>query len=259
MDAYVQVIRKASAIRKDVDPDLEPASAPMAFVASTSRIGPRTIVQWDDDIEEIVPETCASSSPQKRSTPRSTRAAAARDTAKLLRTLKDASNPITHSDLRERSDHVWSAAAGHQRSEDQPRITMGDIESRNQKLKEQRNARREVATSDVLKGVRAYLGFCETDTDIEMKRKIVEAGGSVTFSETSATHVISSQWLSGSKTQKFFTVKKRTKLHVVNPMWVTDSIEKGKRQPEWKYRQVENETQNRTMDRYFIRKSSEKK
>jgi len=53
------------------------------------------------------------------------------------------------------------------------------------------------------------------------------------YTAGSATHIITSQQLSGSKTHKILTTK--TKVQVVRPEWVTDSIASGKRKPEREY------------------------
>ena len=110
-----------------------------------------------------------------------------------MRTLSDESNPITHSNIYERSgmpmqttstvdvlhlpDTVVSAAAGHQRGERRGR---GDgkqyFEDRNKKLHLQRN--QEQSSSGVLRNIRVYIGgYLSGTTDIEMKRIIALAGG----------------------------------------------------------------------------------
>ena len=56
------------------------------------------------------------------------------------------------------------------------------FESRNQKLAEQEKEKgsyKEDKTG-VLRGIRVYLGFCDTNTDIELKREIAQAGGATT-------------------------------------------------------------------------------
>jgi len=114
-----------------------------------------------------------------------------------MRTLSDESNPITHSNIYERSgmlererqavsvlhppDTVVSAATGHQRGERRGR---GDgkqyFEDRNKKLHLQRN--QEQSSSGVLRSVRVYIGgYLSGTTDIEMKRIISLAGGTTLY------------------------------------------------------------------------------
>ncbi|KAG8845697.1 hypothetical protein FRB96_002291 [Tulasnella sp. 330] len=171
-----------------------------------------------------------------------TRVSATKQTTQILRSLKNASNPITHSSLADRS--------GHEKSE-KNRIS-SYFETRRNKLSEQEVSKREGgSTSNVLKGVRVYLGFCDSDTDIEMRRIVSLAGGISTYTESSATHIVTSQWLSGKKTQKFMTSSRRIKIHVVSPDWIHDSIEQGKRQSEWKYRKMETGVQRSVLDGYI--------
>ena len=49
------------------------------------------------------------------------------------------------------------------------------------------------------------------------------------------THILTSQQLSGSKTHRILTTKMRTKVHVVKPEWVLDSVRAGKRKLEQEY------------------------
>lgn len=67
--------------------------------------------------------------------------------------------------------------------------------------------------------------------------------GSSRYNQSSATHIITSQWLSGSKTHKLLNGRARNKVQVVSPQWLTDSLEKGKRQSEWRYTKAESGTQ----------------
>ncbi|KIJ70093.1 hypothetical protein HYDPIDRAFT_35527 [Hydnomerulius pinastri MD-312] len=157
-------------------------------------------------------------------------------TKHLLKTLADESNPITHSNIYERSDTVVSAATGHQRGEG--RTPGGDssktyFEDRNRKLALQREKE---PTKGVLSNVRVYInGYLSGTTDIEMKRTIALAGGTTILMPSGATHILTSQQPSGSKTHKFLTTKSRHSVHVVRPEWVTDSIKAGKRLQESQY------------------------
>lgn len=67
--------------------------------------------------------------------------------------------------------------------------------------------------------------------------------------------VVTSQWLSGKKIHKFMTTNKKIKVHVVSPAWVHNSIEKEKRQSEWKYRQMESGVQRSVLDGHVKVKS----
>ncbi|EEB96322.1 hypothetical protein MPER_04562, partial [Moniliophthora perniciosa FA553] len=88
----------------------------------------------------------------------------------------------------------------------------------------------------VLHNVRANIdGFLDNTTDIEMKRIVIEAGGQILATASGATHILTSQPLSGSKTHKILTKKARIHVHVVRPQWIFDSIEAGKRRPEREY------------------------
>ncbi|KAH9179814.1 hypothetical protein EDB89DRAFT_1835790, partial [Lactarius sanguifluus] len=159
-------------------------------------------------------------------------------TRHLLQTLTEDSNPITHSDIGLRSGqfsysvrhHVVSLATGHQKP-DGPSHRRVCVKERNAKLRDQR----EEATSNVLNNTSIYInGYLRGTTDIEMKRVITEAGGQVLRSASNATHIVSSQPLSGSKTQNLLS--SRTKRYVVKPEWVMDSISAGRRLREESYK-----------------------
>ncbi|KAF9261442.1 hypothetical protein L218DRAFT_870004 [Marasmius fiardii PR-910] len=164
----------------------------------------------------------------------------------LLNTLHNEANPITHSDIGLRSDHVVSMAGGHQHSEGRPRRVY--FEDRNRKLAEQAEIiAKSTSTSDTepkaLRGVRVYInGYLAGTTDIEMKRIVMEAGGSILSSASGATHVLTSQTLSGSKTHKILTKKSKSVIHVVKPEWVFDSIRAGKRRPGREYGVIKDTT-----------------
>jgi len=49
------------------------------------------------------------------------------------------------------------------------------------------------------------------------------------------THIVTSQWMSGSKTHRLLTTNMRNNPYIVRPEWVFESIAKGKRQPERTY------------------------
>ncbi|KAF4604988.1 hypothetical protein EYR40_003771 [Pleurotus pulmonarius] len=157
----------------------------------------------------------------------------------VLSTLSDKSNPVTHSDIYERTEHIVSAATGHQRGDGRangPQKTY--FEHRTKKLSEQKVAAAGNASSEpqVMRNVRVYInGYLSDTTDIEMKRIVVRAGGDVLLTPSGATHILTSQQLSGSKTHKLLTAKSRNHVHVVKPEWVTDSIKTGKKLKEMDY------------------------
>ncbi|KAF9055531.1 hypothetical protein BDZ89DRAFT_1088102 [Hymenopellis radicata] len=155
----------------------------------------------------------------------------------LLNTLPHESNPLTHSDLYERSDHVVSLSTGHQVADGRTPGSHPDyIQLRGKKLEVQRQVSADVKNdgSRILRNTRIYInGFLADTTDIEMKRIITQAGGQVLMTPSGATHILTSQGLSGSKTHKLLTSKKP--VHVVKPEWVTDSIDAGKRLSERPY------------------------
>ncbi|KAH0839912.1 hypothetical protein J3R83DRAFT_864 [Lanmaoa asiatica] len=103
-------------------------------------------------------------------------------TKHLLNTLSDNSNPITHSNIYERSDTVVSATTGHQRGEGRTphgvsaKAYFGD---RSRKLSLQR---REESPKGVLSNVRVYIdGYLSGTTDIEIRRIIAQAGGTTLY------------------------------------------------------------------------------
>ncbi|TDL30004.1 hypothetical protein BD410DRAFT_680361, partial [Rickenella mellea] len=153
----------------------------------------------------------------------------------LLSNLKEKWNPITHSDLAQRSDVVHSSTSGHQRGERRARHIERDFtEDLKKKRKEQTSEIDKM--SGVLSGTNVYIGgYLEDTTDIEMKRILTAAGSRVLNAASGATHILTSQQLSGSKTHKILTGKSRIHVHVVKPEWVTDSISAGKRLSEHKY------------------------
>ncbi|TBU32895.1 hypothetical protein BD311DRAFT_785510 [Dichomitus squalens] len=152
-------------------------------------------------------------------------------TKHVLNTLKDESNPITHSNIYLRTDHICSAATGHQRSDGRgPRKSY--MEVRRDKLAKQLPE----TSTEVLRNVRVYInGYLDNTTDIEMKRIVTLAGGQVMHTASGATHILTSQQLSGAKTHKLLTTKSKGIVHVVRPEWVTDSIDAGKRLSEKDY------------------------
>ncbi|KAH9482385.1 DNA repair protein REV1 [Psilocybe cubensis] len=153
----------------------------------------------------------------------------------LLTTLSDVSNPITHSNIYERTVHIVSCSTGHQVSEGR-RHHVGYTASRTKKLQAQRDNEKAGTEVGVLKNTRIYIGgYLENSTDIEMKRLIVQAGGEVVHSASNCTHIVTSRGLSGSKTDRILTRKGKNNVYVVKPEWVLDSIAIGKRRSERTY------------------------
>ncbi|KAF9076801.1 hypothetical protein BDP27DRAFT_1413949 [Rhodocollybia butyracea] len=160
----------------------------------------------------------------------------------LLKTLKEESNPITHSDLYERTEHLVSMSSGHQVSEGRKNHRLYHDE-RNHKLAAQKETTTASEQPQILLNVKVYIdGFLKDTTDIEMKRVVTMAGGKILYSASGATHILSSQPLNGSKTHKLLTKKSRLTVHVVKPEWVFDSIKTGKRRPEREYTVLKDST-----------------
>ncbi|KAA1466316.1 hypothetical protein DENSPDRAFT_768411, partial [Dentipellis sp. KUC8613] len=95
----------------------------------------------------------------------------------------------------------------------------------------------------ILQNVRVYInGYLRDTTDIEMKRRVIEAGGRVMYTAAGATHILTSQQLNGGKTHKLLSSRTPSKVSVVRPEWVLDSILAGKRLPERQYHVVRDES-----------------
>ncbi|KAJ7276544.1 hypothetical protein B0H12DRAFT_1085889 [Mycena haematopus] len=156
----------------------------------------------------------------------------------LLSTLADESNPITHSDSGDNQMYCFSTSTGHQVSEGSGN-RRSYLERSAQKIGVQRAAAKETGPqqSQVLVNVKCYIsGYLENTTDMEMKRIIISAGGKVLSGASQATHIITSQHMSGSKTHHILNAKSKSRVpHVVKPEWVTDSIEAGRRRSEREY------------------------
>ncbi|KAF9451643.1 hypothetical protein P691DRAFT_796463 [Macrolepiota fuliginosa MF-IS2] len=152
----------------------------------------------------------------------------------LLRSLTSKHNPITHSDAGDRADRVVSISTGHQVNEERINRRLY-LEDREKKLGAQPGHHSSDSTG-VLRSVRVYLsGYLKDTTELEMKRIISEAGGETVLVPSRCTHIVTSQWLSGSKTHRLLATKMRNKPYVVRPEWIFESITKNKRQPERTY------------------------
>jgi len=167
----------------------------------------------------------------------------------LLSTLSDQDNPITKSDISESSIYVFSTATGHQVSEGRTDRRLY-LEDRARKITAQSSEAAEQEQPPILVNVRCYInGFLAGTTDLEMKRLIISAGGKVLPTANNATHILTSQHLSGSKTDHILKSKSRSRVpHVVKPEWVTDSIAAGKRRPEREYSVIKNSTTKSLFD-----------
>jgi hypothetical protein len=83
------------------------------------------------------------------------------------------------------------------------------------------------------------VGFCPSLTSTSHHRRAPSAA---------TTHIITSQQLSGSKTQKILSSKSTKRVHVVNPNWIFDSIDAGRRMPERQYLIIKDKTTNTLKD-----------
>ncbi|KIY74126.1 hypothetical protein CYLTODRAFT_364485 [Cylindrobasidium torrendii FP15055 ss-10] len=167
-------------------------------------------------------------------------------TGLLLHNLSNEANPLTHSDLYERSDHAISTSTGHQVADGAGGSAPGYWEQRTRKLAVQReDAATDTHTHEVvpqvLRHTRIYInGYLDGTTDIEMKRIVTEAGGQILMTKSTATHILTSMPLNASKMQQSLSAKKPA--YVVTPEWVFDSIKAGKRKPERVYSIMKSKT-----------------
>ncbi|KAG8923685.1 hypothetical protein FRC01_012476 [Tulasnella sp. 417] len=187
MNAYVKVLKSSNVQPVKCQPNAS-ASASRSVRANPDQNTPPVDVKGkgkaieisddedEDEIVEIPPPRPTTSTRLS-----SSRVVAAKQTKHLLKTLKDVANPITHSSAEQRYDYVSSCCTGHERRDgDHPG---GYHASRSRKLMDQEKAKGVGAReerSTVMKGVRAYFGFCDDNTDIELRRIISLAGGSST-------------------------------------------------------------------------------
>ncbi|KDR83601.1 hypothetical protein GALMADRAFT_235869 [Galerina marginata CBS 339.88] len=154
----------------------------------------------------------------------------------LLNTLADASNPITHSNIADRTEHIVSFATGHQVAEGR-RNEIAHTADRVVKLQRQQEDIKADPGGGVLKDTKIYInGYLESTTDIEIKGLVSQAGGQVVFSASQCTHIVTSRALSASKIDRILSRKgRRNSVYVVKPEWVLDSISIGRRRPERTY------------------------
>ncbi|TFK29367.1 hypothetical protein FA15DRAFT_632387 [Coprinopsis marcescibilis] len=152
----------------------------------------------------------------------------------LLQTLGSKSNPITHSDIVERSDVVVSTSTGHQVSDGGNLARKQYFARRESKLRlQQAGSSSEIP--QIFANLRIYInGYLEDTTDIEIKRLIAESGGKVVSTSSRCTHIVTSSGLSGSKSQKYLRAKSHIP-YIVKPAWVIESHGSGKRRSEAPY------------------------
>ena len=95
-------------------------------------------------------------------------------------TLSDPTNPITHSNIADRTDHYVTFATGHQVA--QERINQRTYMTyRQNKLQIQQEAdTSNDDKSNILRGVKVYInGYLEGTTDIEIKKVVTQCGGQI--------------------------------------------------------------------------------
>ncbi|KAL8293217.1 hypothetical protein RQP46_000911 [Phenoliferia psychrophenolica] len=156
----------------------------------------------------------------------------------LLRTLKDAGNPLTSSESYSRTEHIQSCASGHQQggggSAGPWRV------HRTAKLKKQAAEK----ATDIFKGVVGHIsGYTGATPNLRLIALVQENGGEMRMTPSgSVTHIITTTGLSGSKMESYLT-KRRVKCKIVTPAWILDSIANGKRLEEAKFAVVASELQ----------------
>ncbi|KZW04124.1 hypothetical protein EXIGLDRAFT_716124 [Exidia glandulosa HHB12029] len=153
-------------------------------------------------------------------------------TANLLSTLNDAQNPITHSDIYKRTDHVATTAnRGHQ-------VRDGGTAARKSQWVPFIDAKRRdavpetQATSTVFRSCKVFIA----DTaDIETRQLVQDGGGRVLNYAAGATHIVSVfPWKSTARKAKESRTKAAVQ-HVVKPAWVKACVDAGRRKPERPY------------------------
>ncbi|KAK9712818.1 hypothetical protein K7432_006890 [Basidiobolus ranarum] len=139
-----------------------------------------------------------------------------------------------------------SNSSGHQVNESR-RSSTHYWEYRHKKLHQQKPE----TISKVLKGVVVYIdGYLDLNmSDLDFKKLIQKHGGEVsyTLARRKVTHLICRN-LSASKTQKHFQTKSKVK--VVTPNWIIDSIDKGKQLSESRFLALKEQT-NHVLDNIF--------
>jgi hypothetical protein len=104
-------------------------------------------------------------------------------TKKLLGSLTDPTNPITHSNIVERTEFYVPFATGHQVAE-QPNGRRSYVAHREDKLHIQQENTQVTSgqSSNILKGVKVFIsGYLASTTDTEVKRLVMQSGGRVVY------------------------------------------------------------------------------
>ncbi|KAG9284146.1 hypothetical protein G9A89_022920 [Geosiphon pyriformis] len=78
---------------------------------------------------------------------------------------------------------------------------------------------------------------------------------SYTFSTIKCTHVVTAMPLNGSKNHQYLTAK-TSRIKIVTPEWVSQSVEAGKRLNEARFRVVQDETQKSVVEFMFNKSQS---
>ncbi|KAJ2956062.1 hypothetical protein NQZ79_g8047 [Umbelopsis isabellina] len=98
------------------------------------------------------------------------------------------------------------------------------VQTREAKIKAQMPEK----SSDIFKGVNIYInGYTGDNKDLQLKQLVAQHGGSI----------------SGSKTHQYMNLRKNL-TKIVTSNWITDSIANGKRLSEWKYKVLNDKTQD---------------
>ncbi|CDZ98168.1 Translesion DNA polymerase-REV1 deoxycytidyl transferase [Phaffia rhodozyma] len=149
---------------------------------------------------------------------------------KLITTTDLPSNPITHASRP--VDVVVSCSTGHQVSSHgggKKRAELGNyMKAREQKIKNQVAGKK----NDLFRGVIAWIdGYTgPTITNLELKDLVHSNGGLVAmYPGKKVTHILTAASLSGSKTHALLTKTVGWKPVVVDPMWIVECVNSGKR------------------------------
>ncbi|KAF8318101.1 hypothetical protein DL93DRAFT_2076052 [Clavulina sp. PMI_390] len=172
-------------------------------------------------------------------------------TRKDVMNMRLEANPIVHSKAPSKSQYITSCASGHER-EQGPSGSPYWVATMNSKLSVQAVHSLPPDSSkgidaNLLLGLRIYVdGLVRGTTRSEITRLVAMHGGINLRAAQSATHIISSTGLSGTKSRTVLKsgVKKSNSLHVVKPEWLYDSLNAGKRLREYDYRVVTSSIQS---------------
>ncbi|KAL7415225.1 hypothetical protein BDY24DRAFT_413381 [Mrakia frigida] len=145
-------------------------------------------------------------------------------------------NPITSRTGQNAIDVIVSASTGHQARSYGPnsRTAAEYFQVRQEKLKEQAAGKKD----EIFKGVRVWLdGWLGVGvTNLEIKSLVNSHGGTVSeYPGKHVTHILAHQPLSASKNHSFLTKHKGWKPQIVDPQWVDECVQKGKRVDVFKF------------------------